>query len=125
MTVYTTKQYAEHLASVGRRLDPLMVRTMNRAGLNIRDDWRKRASRKNPIHAKKYPSTIVMRRTIVVDDYITVSVEPGSWGQGKLGMVLEYGGPLSRPQLSNVEALNAEAPELVKWLAKIAGDVIR
>ena len=98
---------------------------MTRAGLNIRDDWRKRAASKNPVHAKKYPSTIIMRRTIVVDGMLTVTVEPGPWGQGKLGMVLEYGTPWSAAQMSHMEALDAETPELMRWLAKAAADAVR
>jgi hypothetical protein len=125
MTAYTLKEYAAHLAAAGKQLDPAMKRTMTKAGLNIRDDWRKRATAKNPVHAKKYPSTIIMRRTIVVDGMLSVTVEPGSWGQGKLGMVLEYGTPWSAAQMSHMEALEAETPELLRWLAKAAADAVR
>lgn len=127
MTTYTLAEYRDHLAGAGKRLAPKMVKTMQRGGLTIRDDWRRRAASKNPVHARKYASTIIMRRTIVVDGALTVTVEPGPWGQGKLGQVLEYGrgGALNAPQISHLEALEAELPNMVKWLAVIAADSVR
>lgn len=125
--IFTLREYAAHLAEGGRRLEPKMVKTMMRGGYNIRDDWRKRAAAKNPIHARRYPGTIVMRRVIVVDGLLTVTVEPAGYGQGKLGQVLEYGrgGARNAGQMSHLEALDAEVPEVLHWLRKIAADTLR
>ncbi len=76
MTTYTARQYAEHLATVGLRLNPKMKSTMSRAAGNIKRDWRDRAARKNPTHAPKYAGSIIMRRAVIQDGGYTVTVEP-------------------------------------------------
>lgn len=127
MTVYTAKEYANVLAAAGLKINPQMIRTMNRAAGQIKRDWRSRAAEKNPVYAKKYAGSIVMRRTVVQNGQVTITVEPrfGRRGQGPLGPVLEYGGRYSAAQRSNVESLEAELPNLLFWLAKIAADTIR
>ena len=125
MTTYTVKGYQALLAQSGREVNRNAVRTMNRAAGNIKRDWRARAAVKNPVHAPKYAGAIVMRRTIVGSDGLTVTVEPRftRHGQGSLGPVLEYGGANgSRPQMSNIEALAGELPSLLGWLSRIARD---
>ena len=125
MTAYTTKQYQALLAQAGRQMNPQAVRTMNRAAGNIKRDWRERAASANPVHAQKYAGSIVMRRTMIDDGQITITVEPGGRGQGKLGAILEHGGPHNAPQRSNTAALGAELPNLLHWLAKLAADSLR
>ena len=120
MTVYTVKEWQAQLAQAGRELNPLAVRTMNRAAGNIKRDWRTRAAGANPVHAAKYSGSIVMRRTMVSNGEVTITVEPGGRGQGKLGAILEHGGPHNAAQRSNTDALAEELPNLLKWLAKIA-----
>lgn len=124
--VWTPAEFAAHLASSGQRLNPLLVKTMNKAGYQIRDDWRSRAAAKNPIHAPKYPSTIHMGRTIVNSaGEVIVTVEPLAIGQGNLGMVLEHtGNAWSRAQHSDQEAVDAEIPVLLGWLQKLIVDVV-
>ncbi len=126
MSTWTAKQFAEHLATTGRRLDPIVTKTVNRAAMNIKEDWRRRAAEKNPpgSASAKYPSTIVQRRGTVEGGVYTAAVEPLSKGQGLLGAILEHGGAHNAPQHSNVEAADAEAPNLAKWLAKAAKDAI-
>jgi len=128
MTAYTLAEYKKVLATASLRIAPQMLKTMQRGGLNIRDDWRDRAAAKNPIHARKYASTVIMRRTIVsLDGLMTVTVEPGPWGQGKLGQVLEYGrgGSRNAPQASHIEALEQELPHILRWLSIVAADGVR
>lgn len=124
--VWTPAEYAAHLATSGQRLNPMLVKTMNRAGFEIRDDWRSRAAAKNPTHAPKYPSTIQMRRTIVTSaGEVVVTVEPLGVGQGNLGMILEHtGNEWSRAQHSDREAAEAEIPVLLSWLQKLIVDVV-
>lgn len=126
MATWTPKEFAEHLATVGRSLDPRVARTVNKAAMSIKDDWRKRAAEKNPpgSTADKYPGTIVMRRSRIEDDVHIATVETLDRGQGKLGVILEYGGPHNAPQRSNVAAADAEAPVLAEWLAKLAREAI-
>ena len=127
MTTYTPKEFAAHLATSGRRMAPQLTRTVNKAAMNIQADWRRRATVHNPpgSHAGNYPSTIAKNRGMVRGDVYSISVEAKlGRGQKNLGSVLEYGGAHNAPQLSNIAALNAEAPNLADWLAKIAKDVI-
>ena len=127
MTTYTPKEFAAHLASTGRRMHPQLTRTVNKAGMNIQADWRRRATAANPpgSHAANYPSTIAKNRGTVTAGVYSISVEAKlGRGQKNLGSVLEYGGANNAPQRSNIAALNAEAPNLAQWLAKIAKDVI-
>lgn len=126
MTAYTVKQYQALLAAAGREMNPQAVRTMNRAAGNIKRDWRTRAASANPTHAAKYAGSIVMRRTMIsADGQITITVEPGGRGQGKLGAILEHGGPHNAAQRSNTAALSAELPSLLHWLARLAADSLR
>lgn len=127
MATWTPKEFAAHLATTGRRLDPRMTRTINKAAMNIQADWRRRAITHNPpgSASSKYPATI--RKTaghFTAAHVYEISVEPAPRGQGKLGAILEYGGAHNSPQRSNVAAAKAEAPELAKWLAKLAAEAI-
>lgn len=126
MTIYTPKQYAEKLAGSGQQLNRAMVATMTRAAGNIKRDWRAQAAQKNPKHAKNYPGAIIMRRIIITEGNVVATVEPrwGKHGQGNFGPVLEYGGEHSAAQLSNIVALEREAPTLIRWLEKIAADSV-
>lgn len=126
MTTYTPKEFADHLASAGQRLDPQLTKTVNKAAMNIREEWRRLAREKNPPGSASatYPSTIVMRRGRFEGHTYVATVETLDRGQGKLGVILEYGGAGNAPQRSNVAALEKEAPVLAEWLAKIARDVI-
>lgn len=127
MTTYTPKAFAAHLATAGQRLHPELTRTVNKAAMNVKADWRRRAAVHNPpgSASARYPSTIVQRRGKVVGGVYTAEVESLDRGQGKLGSVLEYGGGRNAPQRSNVAALDAEAPVLAAWLERIAAKVIR
>lgn len=124
MKVYTVTEFRAHLATAGLRLKPELTKTVNRATMNIQADWRERAAAHNPpgSSASKYPGTIVKRRGRFVGDTYESAVETLAAGQGKLGAILEYGGVHNAPQLSNVKAADAEAPNLAKWLAKIAAE---
>jgi hypothetical protein len=127
VTTYTPKEFAAHLATSGQRMNPKMRSTMNRAAGNIKRDWRAQAAAKNPAHARKYAGSIVMKRTVIVDGNLTITVTPrfGGRSQGNLGPVLEYGGDHSVAQLSNMSALERELPSLLTWLSKIAADTVR
>ena len=122
---FTPKEYAEHLAEAGKVLNRQAVATISRAAGNIKRDWRDRAAVSNKRAAKKYPSTIVQRRTKLEAGYITATVETVSRGQGKLGAILEHGGPRNAPQLNNRKAAAVEAPNLAEWLARLAADSCR
>jgi len=127
MSTWTPKQFADHLATVGVRVRPEVARTMNKAAMNIQHDWFMRARRLNPpgSASSKYPSTIIKtpgRYTGAA--HYTIGVETANRGQGKLGVILEYGGGLNAPQRSNVAAAAKEIPELRRWLAKIAAEAI-
>ena len=126
VTTWTPAEFAAHLATAGKRLDPIVGRTVNRAAMKIKEDWRRRAAEKNPpgSASAKYPSTIVQRKARVENGWHVAEVETLPRGQGKLGVILEYGGASNAPQRSNVAAAEAEAPELAKWLAKAAAEVI-
>jgi hypothetical protein len=124
MTVMTPKEYAEHLATAGKRLHPQVTKVINRGAMNVRDDWKARATAANPVHARKYASTIRLRRTMIVDGVVTAVVEPTGFPSAKFGTILELGGPHNAPQLSHVEALKAEVPNLVAWLGKAAGQCL-
>jgi hypothetical protein len=125
MTTWTPTEFAEHLASSGKRLHPQMTRVVNRGAMNIQADWRQRAARLNPPGSASagYAKTIVKRRGKFTRGSYYIEVEAVG-GQGLLGAILEYGGPHNAPQRSNVAAANKEAPELRKWMAKIAAEVI-
>ena len=126
MTTYTIKEYQQHLETVGKRLNPMAVRVLNRAGFNMKKDWRARAAADNRRHARGYAGTIIMRRTIVDSrGEITVTVEPGPWGQGKFARILERGGRFNTPQRNDVAVVDAELPNVQRWLAKIAKDALK
>ena len=124
---FTPKQYAEHLAEAGKRMSPEVTKTVNRAVIQIRDSWFKASLRSNRKMARAYPYTIRARYAKVIDGTITASVQPVGSGrsQAKLGAILEHGGPRNAPQLNNRRAAEAEAPNLAKWLAKLAADSCR
>ena len=127
MATWTPKEFSAHLATTGQRLNPKMTRTINRAAMNIQADWRRRAQSLNPpgSASSKYPSTIRKTAGHFTSAHVyTISVEPAPRGQGKLGAILEYGGAHNAPQRSNVAAAKAEAPELAKWMAKLAAESI-
>jgi hypothetical protein len=126
VATWTPKEFAAHLATTGQRIHPQLTRTVNKAAMNIQADWRRRATRLNPpgSASAKYPATIVKSRGTFTPGSYSIEVGPASRGQGKLGVILEYGGPHNAPQRSNVAAANAEAPELAKWLAKLAAEAI-
>lgn len=126
MTTFTPKEYAAHLAEAGLRLHPLATRTVNKAAMNVRDEWRRLAREKNPAGSAsaRYPGTIVLRRGRFDGPDYSITVETLDRGQGPLGSILEHGGAHNAPQRSNVAALAKEAPVLAEWLAKIARDVI-
>jgi hypothetical protein len=126
VSTWTPKEFAAHLATTGQRIHPQMTRTVNKAAMNIQSDWRKRAISLNPpgSASHKYPATIVKSRGVFTPGNYEISIGPASRGQGKLGVILEYGGPHNAPQRSNVAAANAEAPVLAKWLAKLAAEAI-
>lgn len=120
MTVYTPKQYAERLATAGLRLKPGLTATLNRGAFNIRDDWRDRAAAKNPVHAPRYASTIIRRKLLIgPGGTASITVEPMKRHQGNLGKILEYGTARSRAQMSHIEALDAELPNLIEWMARL------
>lgn len=122
MTVYTPKEFAAHLRTAGKRLRPELAKTVNRAAMNIQADWRTFAREANPpgSASSKYPSTIVKHRGRFEGSTYITEVESLDRGQGKLGSILEYGGSHNAPQLSNVRALEKEAPNLAEWLVKLA-----
>lgn len=124
---YTLAEYAARLSTTEGRVTEAVRKVIVHGALNIKDDWRRRAREANPKHAPKYAGTIVMRRTVVSNGEVVAVVEPGAFGQGKLGQVLEYGhgGALNRPQMSHVAALAVEAPKLAEYLAKVSADAIR
>jgi len=126
MKVYTPKEFAAHLATAGVRLNPQVVKTVNKATINIQADWRKMAAAHNPpgSAASNYPGTIVKRAGRFTGNTYATAVESLGRGQGFLGVVLEYGGVHNAPQLSNVKAAEAEAPNLAKWLGKLAAENI-
>lgn len=126
MSTWTPKEFAAHLATTGQRIHPQLSRTVNKAAINIQADWRRRAVALNPpgSASSKYPATIVKSRGRFTPGSYEISIEPASRGQGTLGVILEYGGPHNAPQRSNVAAAKAEAPELAKWLAKLAAGAI-
>lgn len=126
MATWTPRKFAEHLAATGLRLDPVVSRTVNKAAMNIKDDWRRLAAEKNPPGSlsARYPGSIVQRRARIVDGTHVAEVETLARGQGKLGVILEYGGPHNAPQLSNVRAAENEAPALAEWLAKAAREAV-
>lgn len=126
MTEHTPKEFQALLAESGKRLDRRMVSTMSRAAGNIKRDWRAQAATKNTNYARKYPGSIIMRRTLIKDGVVTVVVEPrwGKRGQGNLGPILEHGGRHNRPQHSNQQALDRELPNVLHWLTKLATEAI-
>lgn len=126
MATWTPKQFAEHLATSGKRLDPVVSRTVNKAAMQIKAEWRRLAAEKNPPGSlsAKYPGTIVQRKARIEDGSHVAEVETLARGQGKLGVILEYGGPHNAPQLSNVRAAEKEAPALAEWLAKAAREAV-
>lgn len=126
MSTWTPKEFAAHLATAGKRLEPGLTKTVNKAAMNIQGDWRKRAATHNPpgSASSRYPSTIVKRRGRFEGHTYVAVVETLDRGQGKLGSILEYGGGRNAPQRSNVAAANAEAPNLAEWLVKLAAKAI-
>lgn len=117
-------EWQKHLASAGQRMHPQASRVLNKGAMNIRDDWKKRAARKNPVHAKKYASSIAITGAKVIGGDLVATVEPRLGPAAKFGVILEYGGPHSAPQRSNAEAMAAEAPNLAHWVAKVAAECL-
>lgn len=127
MTTFTPKEYAAHLAGAGKQLHPQVIKTMNKAAMQVQAEWRRLAAQKNPpgSASAKYPSTIVKHRGRFEGGTYIAEVETLDRGQGPLGSILEYGGAHNAPQRSNVAAADKEAPVLAKWLTQFAAEVLR
>lgn len=117
MGTYTLAQWSAKLAAAGKEHKPLAERALRKAGYAVRAEWKIRAAAANPTHAIRYPSTIAMRRIIVDEDGVmTVIVEPGGFGQGNLGHILEHGKGGNAAQNNDEKSFAALKPQIELWL---------
>jgi hypothetical protein len=103
---------------------PLEARgVVQRGCLNIKQDWRERAS--GIKHAPRYPQSITYDTRVLAGSVIgEVGPENGTGDsnhQGFLGEILEHGGAHNAPRNDGAAALAAETPRFEAALAALAG----
>lgn len=103
----------------GRVLDAVEP-VVKRGAVNIKKAWRESAQSLNATHAKHYHRSIgfeIGRSALARQVAAEVGPDKDKT-QGALGNLLEFGGPDSAPQLSGQQALDDEADEFERQIAK-------
>jgi len=106
-------------ANDGRVLDALEP-VVKKGAVNVKKDWRTKAAAAAPAHAKRYPYSIdfdVARSTLAHTVGAVIGPDKDKT-QGPLGNLLEFGSANNPPQLSGQQALDSEAEEFERQIAR-------
>jgi len=112
----------EDLAGAGNdaRVLDVLEPVVKKGAVNIKKDWRAKAAAAAPAHAKRYPYSIDfdIGRSALAHTVGAVIGPDKDKTQGPLGNLLEFGSANNPPQLSGQQALDAEADEFERQIAK-------
>jgi hypothetical protein len=114
------------LQTLPERADKKFIPVMKRAGGNIKDDWAARWLAMPHAHIPH-----LTRKSAFSYDTdkkgTTYSVEVGVRSdrlQARIATFIEFGSPTSRPHPGGMPALEAEAPKMAEWAAKVATELL-
>jgi len=112
----------EDLAGAGNdaRVLDILEPVVKKGAVNIKKDWRAKAAAAAPAHAKRYPYSIGfdVARSVLAHRVGAVIGPDKDATQGALGNLLEFGSANNPPQLSGQQALDAEADEFERQIAR-------
>jgi|KBSSwiStaDraftv2_1062776.scaffolds.fasta_scaffold02111_13 hypothetical protein len=119
-------EWLADLESLPERAVKPFTQIMKRAGGNIKDDWSARWTAMPHAHI---PHLVQVRALSYDTDQKgwTFSVEVGVRAerlQARLASFIEYGTLTSAPHPAGMPALEAEAPRMAQWAAKVAEDLL-
>lgn len=125
-TVTGMDAWLRDLQDLPERADKAFVPVMKRAGGNIKDDW---SALWTAMPHRHIPHLVKVGAFSydVTKNGLTYSVEVGvrtNRIQSRLASFIENGTLTSRPHPGGPPSLEAEAPRMAQWAAKVAADLL-
>lgn len=115
------------LGTIPERIIPNVRKALEVTARNIKDDWRDNAKKANPVHARRYPSTIDYDLELDRDGSISAEIGPNldRGGQAPLGFLEEAkGGVASTPQGNARKALRKNLADFERGILKATEDLL-
>lgn len=106
--------------SIGQRVRPVV----QRGALNVKNDWRERATRSAGAHGRLYPLSIGYEsREDPTGAFAEIGPDSGR-PQGRMGRGFEYGSINQPAHMDFLAAAEAESPRFAKALADLLGGIL-
>lgn len=99
-------------------------RVVSRGALNIKNDWRERATKSAGAHGRHYPLSIGYELRAGLGGPSAEVGPDASKPQGSMGRGFEFGSINQPPHMDFLAATEAEAPRFEKALADVLGNIL-